>query len=817
MKKSLSNFCKCFVALGGCLLVGNPAVAEQAPNPRAAADQASAPVARASGRSVSRGSGDSKNVVNVGTDKSQTVVSRAATNRTPSVVSRSATQSPTNARTVNRSATVSPARTSASVSRSSVATPSANVSSARSATTVARGAATQNRTVNTSRSATTARATAVFDDVSKISTGYAGCREAYATCMDQFCAKANDTYRRCFCSDKFSEFRDFEYALDEAKELLMSFEDNNLNAVDKTADEVDAMYSATAGENAIRRDTSDATKKLNEISDLLSGKQEPKKNTANDLLSDMNFDALLSTEDIWSGTTSSIFDNNSKSSLADLEGDALYRAAARQCNEIIKGQCESDAIFTMAVSAYDILITQDCNIYQKGVDQKRLAVENEVRKAGKILRDARLEEYRSHNSSDVNECIAKVKSAITADTACGANYKKCLDYTGAYINVNTGEPIYSPRLFNLTSQIVLPEGDDILGANTQFDNFLESKKVFATDALDTCQGIARTVWEEFKRSAIIEISQAQEEKLEEVRMSCVSTIAECYDTQTGALNSFDTTGLGATSALSASAAKAMCEDKVVACAALFSDENSVECIVNETTGKVDNASTCGLQALLTYVDSVDTVRIAQGCEESLSNFLVETCTDPVYGYPWGCRSLQMGTSADAGTERTLWGIINSRRDLYCGDANLYGVDSTINQMINQNLASLVEDVTWELQALFSQQCQDAGGVWNMNTTGSVEAVGADFEEKLTMAREEKFYQNVFATSSEGSMAQNSFSYGVCLQNSMEYYCNLQNEAMGENGYTTYDKATGRCSFTDKWYKQHCGYIGGIWTGEVCLR
>ena len=42
-----------------------------------------------------------------------------------------------------------------------------------------------------------ARATAVFSDVSKIGGGYAGCRDAYATCMDQFCATANDKYRLC--------------------------------------------------------------------------------------------------------------------------------------------------------------------------------------------------------------------------------------------------------------------------------------------------------------------------------------------------------------------------------------------------------------------------------------------------------------------------------------------------------------------------------------------------------------------------------------------------------------------------------------------
>ena len=35
--------------------------------------------------------------------------------------------------------------------------------------------------------------------------------------------------------------------------------------------------------------------------------------------------------------------------------------------------------------------------------------------------------------------------------------------------------------------------------------------MFATSALDTCRDIADVVWTEFKRSALIEIAQAQDE------------------------------------------------------------------------------------------------------------------------------------------------------------------------------------------------------------------------------------------------------------------------------------------------------------------
>ena len=120
----------------------------------------------------------------------------------------------------------------------------------------------------------TARATAVFNDITKIGGGYSDCRDAYATCMDQMCANANDTYRRCFCSDRFADFRETSDKLDEALRMLSDFQDNNLNAVDKTAAEVNAMYTATAGEAAIKRDTSASQQLLDSISDVLSGKKK---------------------------------------------------------------------------------------------------------------------------------------------------------------------------------------------------------------------------------------------------------------------------------------------------------------------------------------------------------------------------------------------------------------------------------------------------------------------------------------------------------------------------------------------------------------
>ncbi|MCQ2562742.1 MAG: hypothetical protein MJ158_03980, partial [Alphaproteobacteria bacterium] len=412
---------------------------------------------------------------------------------------------------------------------------SANINTARTATNtskIVRSAMNMNKV----RSATSpnnygkrsARATAIYGDESKMGAGYASCKTAYATCMDQFCGKANETYRRCYCSDRFRNFRDTEEALDSALSMLADFQNNNLDAVTKTAAEVGAMYSASEGEAAIKKDTSASQKLLDSIGDLLSGKKSSKKSSAPKTNSNRLFDigslnissVSTSLDDIWGGGSSDggLFASSSSATndLTELDGKDLYNEVNQQCISVVRGSCENDAMFNLAKSSYSVLISQDCNLYEKQIDTKKKSVEDTVRAAEKYLREARLEEYRAHNSADVNECLDKVTKAILMETACGENYHKCLDYSGMYINLTTGEPIYSKALFGLNKIIELDGSSDVLRANPKFNDFLETKQMFVTTALDSCRSIADTVWTEFKRSALIQIAQAQDEKLEEV-------------------------------------------------------------------------------------------------------------------------------------------------------------------------------------------------------------------------------------------------------------------------------------------------------------
>ncbi len=779
------NFYK-FLLVASAVVGMNAADAAQAPNPRAGATVSTA---RTDTRDVRR---DATSTVS-----RAATTSRAATARSANTVSRSAANTIT-AAVGARSAV----RQKTAVSRPDATTARAASSSVvRSATSAVAPSAAPRGAASVSR-AGTARATAVFEDVSKIGGGYAACREAYSTCMDQFCAKANETYRRCFCSAKYTEFRDLENAMDEAKILLQRFEDNNLNAVDKTADEVNAMYTATVGEAAIKSDVSGATAMLTEITDLLSGKKRTQESGfSSTSLGLLSFDLNSDIDDIWgAGGTNSIFSNGNARDLTTLEGQQLYNEASKQCLQLVGDSCENNAVLTMATSSYSILISQDCNAYEKKVNTQKEAIMQTVRTAEKYLREARLDEYRAHNSADVNECIAKVRTAMTADTACGENYKRCMDYTGAYINSSTGEPIYSPRLFELNSLIQLGgvnSGMDVLQQNPQFNSFLESRKMFATSALDTCRDIAPTVWEEFKRAALIEISQAQDAKIEEVKMSCVSTMTECYDTQSAALKNFDKSTSQVAGALSIQAARQLCQDKVSACAALYGGGSNEACQFDRN-GKITNANLCGAQALIKFVDTVDNVRIAEGCATAIDTYVKGLCTPTSgeIGFPWNCRTKKIGMLndvADGKSTASLAANIRWFAEQNCADP---ATDSKLSQQVELQIEKSFNNIKSEMEMQFSDVCETLGGYW-------VESSATDIGGTELSAFKQLAYNG-------NSRPENS---GRCMENSARVQClDYNSDAIT---YATFNSATNECIFTDEWYKNKCQSIGGYYENSVC--
>lgn len=737
---------------------------------------------------------------------------------TPVVLQRGAARS---TRTVAKRASVTPNRTATTVnsmSRAGNIISNAGNAIIRRAFGVSRSAAMPGaqRTATGAHNARSAvqiggasraRATAVFSDISKLGDGYNQCRDAYNTCMDQFCAGANETYRRCYCSNTFHDFRDREDALDAATTLLAQFENNNLNAVNLSAEEVNAMYTATAGEMAIKNDTSGAAELLSNIDDLLSGKKKAS-DTQNSLtsLSGLSVDFSTDLGDIWGTTSTSLFGDNSGADLSTMDGVELYNNAHKQCMQLVGETCDAGAVRNMAKSAYSILITQDCNAYQKKIDAKAEQVKSTVRTAEKYLREARLEEYRSHNSADVNACLDRVEAALTQPTACGADYVKCLDYSGVYINSTSGEPIYSPRLFKLNELIVLDgTSADVLAQNPQFNQFLDSKRVYAKTALDSCRDLADTVWAEFKRNALIKISQAQDEKIEEVKMSCVSTMKDCYDTQSDALKSFDDTTAQASGALAARASRDMCSDKVLACAALYSRDGAEVCKV-DARGKITNASTCGLASLVNFVDTVDDVRIAEGCGTAVENYLKQICTPSTgtEGYPWNCRLRAFGNLN--GNHSWSSSAQNSGKDLvsmvinYAIDNCGVGTDGNLETRSQNEVIQQLENLREELGDKLAEKCEETKGIWF-----DISMPGVEDLTPLTA-----FYSNVYGRGSDNSPSD---SLGRCVENTTMVKCLAYNT--DDKTYASYDSNTDTCQFTDDWYGMKCQSINGVWESPVC--
>ena len=544
----------------------------------------------------------SKNIVSRAPDNTQkNTTARATTKKT---ISRTATNIRNNAQTAT------PARSAKSVTTARAATNSRTVRAAKP--TTARTA-----TNNTVRSAIRpARATLTMNTThsNTFGTGYNTCRDAYFTCMDQFCGTANDTYRRCICSSKLSEIQSRERALSNAADQLSDFNNLNMTVIDKTASEVTAMITATTGEltQSVSKDTSASASQLAGISAILAKTKNKSLSTQGTLDIAGNIDSIWSTSDLAGGTN-----------IANLTGEALYNAVHAQCSQMVIDKCPDITTQNMVVSAYGMYIENDCSALINNLDKKLSNANGTIRASERDMNLARLENYNAHNSTPINDCIAQVRSDITADTACGMDYVHCLDITGRYLNYETGEPIYSPDFYQLESQISL-SGDILTNeTNRLLVAELNKKRDYAARGLDTCRDLADDVWDEFLRQAITEIYQGQHERIRNVKNECLDVVTNCYDEQSQSLKDFSNVKeqllLGSRLELS----EEMCREKLDACSNLY------------------GGGSHGMDELLNAMYDITSQNIAKACLTTLHDFAKDLCAvpsnDSLHSYPFACR------------------------------------------------------------------------------------------------------------------------------------------------------------------------------------
>ncbi len=521
----------------------------------------------------------------------QNVITRTATN----------TRTPTNRGTNARIGATRVARAGrvASIARGAITAAAASSRPTRTATNRA----------TTARATTTATVpTTTFDEK------YHNCYSAYFSCMDQFCAMADESHRRCICSAKINSVLARENALTQASNQLQDFKNLNINAILQTPSEVKAMLSASDGETKLAgtKDNSSSMKKLTAIGDVLKNAKSNSLSTAGTLDIAGDITQAWSTTELVSGAD-----------IANLTGESLYNAVHAQCADIVSAVCPSTSALNMVVSAYGMYIENDCAAVLANLDKQATNANSAVRETNREMTAARLENYNSHNSTAINECIANVRTALTADTACGKNYVHCLDITGLYLDRATGEPIYSENFYKLNDEISL--ADDILTnqTNAKLVRELNAKKEFAKKSLETCRDIADTVWDEYLRQAITEIYQGQQSRIQQVKNECMDVVNQCYDTQASQLRDYSNIEeqmlLGNRLELS----EELCSEKLTTCSNLY------------------GGGPTGLQLLVTEMHKIVSQKIGQNCLNTLRDYAKKLCrvpnNDTTHDYPYGCR------------------------------------------------------------------------------------------------------------------------------------------------------------------------------------
>ena len=377
------------------------------------------------------------------------------------------------------------------------------------------------------------RAAASSQVVSETRTGaeYEQCKTAFFTCMDQFCQLKNDNFRRCSCNDRVFDFQDISEVYQKASERLSEFSED-LDVVGMTKEQATAMKTASEGEDAMTEDKSASKQLLQAIMNSIKGENTSVGGKYKDLNS-VNVSADMS---------NAFGMDDSGQIIASYNGANLYKAVFPKCKNAVKEDCNK-ASLQRAINAYLMAIEQDCNTVEAALQNQKKALKASTHQSSAMLDLARVENRRNHNSEDVSTCLSSVEEAIKSEEVCGESYHKCLDY-GQFIDVTTGAPLTGVADFYKLGELLTYKTDsDIkdqklssIKNNRKFVQFFENKtKKFAKDALDRCSEEADYVWQQYLDKALLDIYYAQKSKVKDIKQSCLTLIAKCYDNQNAAI------------------------------------------------------------------------------------------------------------------------------------------------------------------------------------------------------------------------------------------------------------------------------------------
>ena len=403
---------------------------------------------------------------------------------------------------------------------------------------------------------------------------YSKCKDVYFDCMDEFCANKDANLRRCACSTRIHEFDNIKKQLGDVEEQMMGF-NRRLLTVGMDKEDAIAINTATEGETAYsQQDKSESEKILERITSSLNDSKDSK--IANDL-SAISLD--LDMESAWDSV-----DSLGGASTTAKSGLALYNAAQPVCIAMAKEVCSADEI-DVVQNSYNLSIQNDCNTVAKAYNSQYNQTINKIHESSALLDMARLNAYQQRNSDDVLTCRKKMLDQLSDESVCGKDLYKCLDISGQYIDPSTGDAFLSTNLANLANLLTRPTGKTkwtTLSNNKEFVNFLDSKKAFLETATEQCQDIANDIWSDFLEDALAQIKLAQNAKLEEIRRSCLTLIAECKANAIKELEDFDSRALSTFAIAADTTANGMCEETQQTCIGLMDNTEWTEGIAGLT-------------------------------------------------------------------------------------------------------------------------------------------------------------------------------------------------------------------------------------------
>lgn len=454
--------------------------------------------------------------------------------------------------------------------------------SARTATT------TQSQRNVSARAATNNEATTQTE--TKTGAAYEQCKTAFFTCMDQFCQLKNDSFRRCSCSDRVFDFQDISETYQKANEQLSEFTEN-LDVVGMTKEQVTAMKTSSAGEDALMEDKTASKQLLQAIMNSIKGEDASVGGKYQD----------LNSINIASDMSNAFGMEDSGQIIASYNGTTLYKAVYPKCRAAVKEDC-NNASLQRAINAYLMSIEQDCNTVASALQKQQKTLKASTHQSSAMLDLARVENRQKHNSDDVATCLTNVENAILSEEVCGANYHKCLDY-GQFIDVTTGAPLTGVTdFYKLGELLTFKTGSTLkdqklssIQNNRAFVQFFENKtKKFAEDSLDKCTEDSDFVWQEYLDRALLDIYYAQQDKVKTIQQSCLDLVAKCYDNQNTAVATAIANLTGDSALLlkpvTISLTTQMCQDYIESCNGMFNNN-----IINEyiaAKDKNDSLSAC---------------------------------------------------------------------------------------------------------------------------------------------------------------------------------------------------------------------------------